>query len=227
MDPNYNSQNPNYFQGMPYADKNPAMPYINKAMGEVKGYYDPYTNNAANPEFNIDRIAANFKKSPAFNQAYDDRARAHEAAAAASGRINNPSFGREMGDLASSFYTDEMRKYIQDVMGQQGLGLQAAGMASGDVSNLYGQGGNLAFQQDTQERKNQQDIMRSIINALGTAGGAALGGAPGAVGGKSLSDILYKMFGGGSSPEPEQGYGFNNPMYSNLNSSYNTKWMDF
>ena len=48
-------------------------------------------------------------------------------------------------------------------------------------------------------------------------GGAYLGGPPGAMAGEKLAE----QFAPGGGNEPEQGYGYNNPNYSNRSS----RWM--
>jgi hypothetical protein len=190
MDPN----NSNYFSGMP-GSNNPAMPYMNRAIGETHRYYDPYTAYASNPEDFVNRIYGSFEDSPMYQRAREQGLKAHTAASAASGRINNPAYEDEMSGLASSLFTDQMRQYYQDVLGQQGIGLQAAGMASGDIGNLYNQAGGLAFQQDQQRKKNKNALWGSLINSAGTIGGAALGGPLGTALGGALSKGLTKWMG--------------------------------
>jgi len=190
MDPNYM----NYFQGFPN-NKNPAMPYMNQAIGQAHSYYAPYTSYANNPEDFVNRIYGSFQDSPIYEQARERGLKAHTAASAASGRINNPAYEEEMGALGSALYNDQMRQYYQDVLGQQGLGLQAAGMASGDIGNLYNQAGGLAFQQDQQKQKNKNSLLSALISGVGTIGGAALGGPIGGALGGALSTGLNKWMG--------------------------------
>lgn len=190
MDPN----NQDYFSGMPSIN-NPAMPYMNRAIGEAHGYYDPYTAYASNPEDFVNRIYSSFQDSPMYQGARERGLKAHTAAAAASGRANLPAYEDEMSALAQSLYTDQMRQYFQDVMGQQGLGLQAAGMASGDIGNLYNQAGGLAFQQDQQRRKDQNALLSSLIKSGGTIGGAIIGGPIGASIGGAMTKGFNKWMG--------------------------------
>lgn len=224
MDP-YNNAQPNNFQGMPNS-RGPAFPYINKGINEVKGYYDPYTEYASNPEDFMSRIMESFKQNPGQLKSNELRMNAMDNTAASQGRSLSPNHMRDQGDLAGALYNQDMQQYIDNIFKQQGLSLQAAQGASGDIGNLYGSAGTAAHQDDIQKRSDKSALTSAIIQALGTAAGGALGGPPGAAAGAGLSQWLKKLFSPGASDQ-EEGYGFNNPGYSNLNSSYNTKWMDF
>jgi len=217
MDPNYN-----YMQGLPNQN-NSAMPYINKAIGETKGYYDPYTQYGNNPQDFVNQIYGSFQDSPALQRERDLAGKGLRSAAAASGRINNPAYEREYGDLMGALGSDQMRRYYQDVMGERDRGLQASMGAAGDIGTLYNQAGGLSFQQDREKKQNQNDIWNSIIKGLGTLGGQALGGAPGSALGSWLSSLFHK----GSSPD-EQSYGggmgaYNPDKYRDISS----QWMNY
>jgi hypothetical protein len=218
MDPNQF----NYLQGFPNQN-NPAMPYINQAIGETKGYYDPYTQYGNNPQDFTNKIYESFQDSPALQRERDLAGKGLRSAAAASGRINNPAYEREYADLMGALGSDQMRRYYEDVMKERGLGLQAAQGAAGDIGNLYNQAGGLSFQLDREKRQNKNDILNSILKGLGTMGGAALGGAPGSALGAWLSSLFHK----GSSPSEESygsGMGAYNPdRYRDISS----QWMNY
>lgn len=218
MDP-YNNAQPNNFNGMPNSS-GPAFPYINKGINEVKGYYDPYTSNANDPEGIVARIMSNFNQSPGQMKSNEEKLRAQNNTAAATGRGTSGMHMRDQGDLASSLYSEQMQEYIKNVLDQQNLGLNAAHGAAGDIGNLYGSAGSGAHQEDIQNRSDKSALISAIMKAIGTAGGAALAGPPGATAGAGLSEWLTKLFSKEPSNE-DQGYGFNNPGYSNLHSSYN------
>lgn len=220
MDP-YNNNQPNNFNGMPNSS-GPAFPYLNQGINEVKGYYDPYTSNASDPQGFLAKIMEGFKQNPGQLRANDLRMKAHTGAAAASGRINNPAYEEEHGDLAGALYNEDMQQYIKNILDQQNLGLNAAHGAAGDIGNLYGSAGTAAHQDDIQKRSDKAALMSSIIQALGTAAGGALGGPPGAAAGGAGASWLAKLFNKQPSNE-DQGYGFNNPGYSNLHSAYNNR----
>ncbi|CAB4134211.1 hypothetical protein UFOVP270_30 [uncultured Caudovirales phage] len=219
MDPNYN-----YLQGMPNQNLS-AMPYANKAIGEVKGYYDPYTKYGNNPQDFVNQIYGSFQDSPALQRERDLAGKGLRSAAAASGRINNPAYEREYADLMGSLGSDQMRRYFEDVMKERGFGLDAAKGAAGDVSNLYGEAGQLSYQHDRekelQERQNKSDMWRTGLKALGTAAGAYFGGAPGAAGGDKLAELLYNFFNKGSNSNYETGAGaFNPDLYKDISSQW-------
>lgn len=220
MDPNYN-----YMQGLPNQNLS-AMPYMNKAIGEVKGYYDPYTQYANNPQDFVNQIYGSFQDSPALRRERELAGKGLTSAAAASGRINNPAYEREYGDLMGSLGSEQMRRYYEDVMKERGLGLQASMGAAGDVGNLYNQAGELSYQHDRerelQRRQNQSDLWQTGLRTLGTAAGAYFGGAPGAAGGDKLAQMLYSWFGG--SPDSggmQPGAGpFNADRYQDISSKW-------
>ena len=203
----------NNFQGMP-GGKSGAMPYMNQAINEVKGYYDPFTQYGAAPEEFVNKIYSSFKDSPVFQRERDERLKGLTSAAAASGRINNPAYEREYGDLGGSMMSDQMRRYFQDVMGERGLGLQAAQGAAGDVGNLYNQAGGLEFQREQQQKQNQYDMWRSLIGGAGTAVGGALGGPLGTMAGNWFSNLFNNNSGG------NQNQGYQSPQLNANNYSY-------
>lgn len=222
MDP-YNNQpynnQPNNFAGMPNSN-GPSFPYTNRAINETKSYYDPYTEYARNPEDFLARISQSFKQNPGQIRANDIRMKEHTGAAAASGRINNPQYEEEHGDLASSLYNQDMQQYIDNIMKQQGLGLQAAQGASGDIGNLYNTAGTAAHQKDTQDRTDKNALISAILQAIGTMGGAYLGGPPGAAAGNAAGKGLSNMF------SPKDNYNGGN--FSNyLNGNRSSPWGDF
>jgi|SRR5712675_3749130 len=213
----YNNQ-PNPFQGLSKYN-GPSTPYTGQALNEVKGYYDPYTEYARNPEDFLSRISQSFKQNPGQIRANDIRMKEHTGAAAASGRINNPQYEEEHGDLASALYNQDMQQYIDNIMKQQGLGFQAAQGAAGDVSNILGEEGAYAERASRQKQQDENAQWQAIIKAIGMMGGAYLGGPAGAAAGGQLAG----QFAPGGGNEPEQGYGYNNPNYSNRNSRWTTR----
>jgi len=181
MDPNQN-----YFQGLPHSDTS-AFPYLNQAMGQVHQYYDPYTQFANNPQDFINQIYASFQDSPIFQRERDERMKGLTSAAAASGRINNPAYEREFAELGGNLMSEQMRRYLQDVMGERQLGLQAAQGASGDISNIFGTGATLAQQQDLQKESDRRGLIDAIMQGATSIGGSILGGPIGSVLGQGLS----------------------------------------
>jgi hypothetical protein len=220
MDPNYYNSQPNNFNGMP-GSNGPSFPYANKAINEVKGYYDPYTSNANDPEGIVARIMGNFNQSPGQIKSNQERLNAADNTAAAQGRSLSPMHMRDQGDLASALYSEQMQQYIKNVLDQQNLGLNASTSAAGDIGNLYNSAGTAAHQDELQKQSDKNSLISAIMQAIGTMGGAAIGGPAGAAAGGAAGTGLSKFF----SKQPEQndmrGYGFNNPNYSN------TEWMGY
>lgn len=188
MDP-YNRNQPNYFQGLPSAN-NASAPYANKALGEVKNYYDPYTAYAGDPEGLLARIMGNFEQSPGQMRANQERLMAQSNTAASQGRALSPMQIKEQGDLASALTSEQMQQYIQNVLAQQQLGLGAAQGAAGDVGNIYNQQGAYAYQDQRENKNNRNAFLSSLIQALATGAGGLLGGPPGAAAGAGLSSLF-------------------------------------
>jgi len=109
------------------------------------------------------------------------------SAAAASGRINNPAYEREFAEMGGNLMSEQMRRYLQDVMGERQLGLQAAQGASGDISNIFGTGATLAQQQDLQKESDRRGLIDAIMQGATSIGGSLLGGPLGGVLGQGLS----------------------------------------
>lgn len=220
MDP-YNNAQPNNFSGMPNSS-GPAFPYLNQGINEVKGYYDPYTEYASNPEDFMSRIMESFKQNPGQIKSNEIRMNAMDNTAASQGRALSPNHMREQGDLAGALYNQDMQQYIDNIFKQQGLGLQAAQGASGDIGNLYGSAGTAAHQDDIQKRSDKAALISSIIQAIGTMGGAAIGGPPGAAAGSTLAGLLNNH----SSIKTGDDYIGGVPnMFQNYNHMGNNRWM--
>jgi|SRR5579872_325566 len=192
MDPNFN--NYNNFAGLSQGDSAP-MQYLNRGMNETRGLYNPYLQYANNPEESVNRIYGTFQDSPLYQRAREQKLKGLTSAAAASGRINNPAYEQEYGDLGAQLLIDQMRQYYGDVMGERDLGFRASQGLAGDVGNMYGSGSTLAAQKDLEKQKQKNDLISSLIQGVGTIGGAAIGGPLGGALGNALGQGLNKWMG--------------------------------
>jgi hypothetical protein len=205
MDPNYGSMQPNYgnmqqnyggmqpnygnmdfFQGLNHSN-NPAYGFLNQAGNAVNNYYSPYTQYANNPQDFINSIYGSFQDSPVLQREREERLKGLTSRAAASGRINNPAYEEEYSDLAGGLMSDQMRRYLQDVMGERQLGFQASQGAASDIGNIYGSGAQLAGHDAQQKASDRRNLLSSLIQGATTLGGAALGGPIGGALGSGLS----------------------------------------
>lgn len=190
MDPN----NIDYFQGLTNSN-NPAYGFLNQGANAVQGLYDPYTQYANNPEDFINRIYSTFQDSPVFQRERDQRLKGLTSRAAASGRINNPAYEEEYADMAGGLMSEQMRRYLQDVMGERQLGFQASQGLAGDMGNIYGTGATLAAQEKQQKSSDRRGLLNALIQGATTIGGAALGGPIGGALGTALGKGLNNWMG--------------------------------
>lgn len=213
MDPNYQ-----YQTQLPESN-NAFMPYGNRAMEETRRYYDPYTNAGADPASQLMRMQESFQQSPGQIRAGEQKQRQLQGTAMAQGRFRSPGHLEESGDLASTLYNQDMQQYIQNFLAQQQLGLQGAQGASGDITNILGNQGELAYKDQQQKEKDKRAVMSAVMQALGMGTGAALGsfgGPAGMIQGASAGGALGSSLGGGGAPSSQ-------PNTSSIPDSW--KWM--
>lgn len=194
MDPQAQFGNMDFFQGLNHSN-NPAYGFLNQGANAMQSYYNPYTQFASNPQDFINSIYGSFQDSPVLQREREQRLKGLTSRAAASGRINNPAYEEEYADLAGNLMSDQMRRYLQDVMGERQLGFQASQGAASDIGNIYGSGSQLAAQENLQNKSDKNAWLSALIKGATTLGGAALGGPAGGAVGGVLGQGLNKWMG--------------------------------
>lgn len=236
------------------ADK--AKPYLDQVPGEVGQYYNPYINSGRqalgqnqneynallggrgdlqsilmqllkNPGDFYNQIGQGYQESPGFQFRRDQGLNAINNAAAAGGLAGSQQHQQQAGQLAGNLAEEDYQRYLQQVLGLFGQGLQGTGSlydrglqgneelnrlgygASGDLAktiydNLQSQA-NLAYsgqenqnQYDQARRGSRNQLIGSGIGAgLGYAFGGPVGGALGGQAGSRFQDAIYGANAGG------------------------------
>lgn len=198
--------------------KNPAdaaMPYLDQIPGMEKGYYEPYIQhgnkayNTLNPKFTqmgnnpaefLQQLMGKYEPSRDYQLKNDEMLKAAGNTAAAGGMrgsLNDISHESRISDVLMG---DDMQKWIQNVLGIQGKGLEGLGHQfdtgfnatqglTGDLSNVLGTQSGLAFQGQANQNQSRGDTLSGLLKALGTVGGWALPSG-GTVGGSLFSKFM-------------------------------------
>lgn len=198
--------------------KNPAdaaMPYYQQIPDMEKGYYNPfiqrgndaynkfnpiYSEMSSDPTGFINKIMSQYQSSPGFNYQKDQALKAAGNSAAAGGMRGSLGDIDQQAHITDSLTSNDMQKWLENVLGTQKTGLtgeqslyntgfDASHDLSGDLSNVYGTEGSLAFQGQANQNKSQSDIMEGLMKMLGSVGGWATSG-----GGSIGANLLSKFF---------------------------------
>jgi len=188
------------FQG----DTNPGK-YIKKIEPTYHEYYDPYVesgrraNATLEEQFNkllsdpaalYKHFAQGFEESPGYEFGMKNALRGSDQAAAAGGYLGTPGHEEQSARLAQDLSSDEFNKFMQQILGLYGQGLQgesginergygaSTGLA-GNLSSLYGSQAENAANNANAKDKAWSTLIASILG--GAAGGA--GAIPGVAGG--------------------------------------------
>ena len=199
-----------YFQNLfGMGDSNPAnaaQPYLEKIPGMLHETFDPYIARGKDAYGKLDPIYSQMLQDPtaflnALMQQYEpsrgyqmkrDEALGAAANSAAAGGMRG-SFGDMTGQsrLAQSLMSDDMQQWLQNVMGLQNKGLQgqqgfyntgydASKSLGGDLSNVYGTQGQLAFQGQANANKSASDLVSALLGAGAMGAGSYMGAKAGA-----------------------------------------------
>jgi hypothetical protein len=201
--------------------KNPAdaaMPYYNQIPGMEKQYYNPYIDrgNSAYNKFNpiIDRMSSdptgflkelmgNYTQSKDFQLKNDQLTRAAGNTAAAGGMRGSLDDINSQAHITDSLMGDDMQRWLGNVLGiqQHGLegeeglyntGFDATKSLTGDLSNVLGTQGSLAFQGQANRNQSHNDLLSGLMKMFGTVGGFEL--PTGGEGGSIFGRFANKFF---------------------------------
>ena len=191
--------------------KNPAdaaMPYYNQIPGMEHNNYDPYINrgNQAYNKFNpvmermtsdpqgfLKELMGGYTQSKDYQLKDEEMTRSAGNTAAAGGMRGSLDDIKNQSHITDSLLGDDMQKWLGNVLGIQQHGMEgeedlyktgydATKSLTGDLSNVLGTQGSLAFQGQSNQNKSHSDLMSSLMKlAAGGAGWAAGGPAGGYV----------------------------------------------
>lgn len=175
-----------------------AMPYYNKIPGMEHNGYDSYINRgndaynkfspiydrmSADPSGFLNSLMSGYTKSKDYQMKNDEMTRAAGNTAAAGGMRGSIDDIKNQSHITDALMGADMQNWVQNVLGIQGAGLSgqqhlydtgfdASRDLTGDLSNVYGTQGSLAFQGQSELNKRRSDMMEALIK--GGAGAAAL-----------------------------------------------------
>lgn len=194
-----------------------ASPYLNKIPGMLHETFDPYINQgkeaygqinpiygsmAQDPMAYLQQLMQGYQPSQGYQQRRDEALTAAGNTAAAGGMRGSFQDIKGQGRLADSLLTDDMQQWLKNVMGVQNNGLQGLGQfynngydasknLAGDLSNVFGTQGQLAFQDQSQKNRNAQNQFSGLGSLAGGLLGFGAGGLPGAFVGTQIGQSLF------------------------------------
>lgn len=191
---------------------NQARKYIDQIPGQLYGIYDPYidrgnaqyaglnqqyTNMGQDPTGYLNKILQSYTPSKAYQLQRDEALRAAGNTAAAGGMRGSLDDIQKQARIADSLSGQDMQQWLNNVLGIQSTGLtgqqgfynqgyNAANNLAGDLSNVLGTQGQLAFQGQAQQNQSYRDLMNALFKHLATGAsmaGSAMSGAGGGMSG--------------------------------------------
>lgn len=170
-----------------------AMPYLNQVENTVKPYYDPFIQqgqqayNTMNPQLSqmtsnptafLDALMKNYQPSQGYQMKRDEMSRAAGNTAAAGGQRGSMYDINQQARLDDVLMGEDMQQWLQNVMGIQNTGLSgmsnlyntgydASKSLSGDLANVLGTKGQLAFQGQRESNQQSNDWMNAALSIAG------------------------------------------------------------
>jgi len=166
-----------------------AQPYYDQAMQMERQYYNPYIQQgqqagglmspiyggmAQDPVGHMNQLMSQYEPSEAYKAQHEEAMSAARNAAAAGGYAGAPGDVKFQTQLTDKLLSQDMQQWLQNTMGIQGAGLQgeqhmydtgfgATRGLTGDLANLYGTQGQLAFQGQREKNKQNSDLVGSLL----------------------------------------------------------------
>jgi hypothetical protein len=183
----------NLFGGKKTNPANAAMPYLNQIPGQTGGYLNPYINAGQqslpqlqgeyggllnDPGGKLNKIGQSYQQSPGFQFALQQALGGAGNAAAAGGMAGSPQHEMQNMGIATGLANQDYNNWLQQATGmyneglhgQQGMsqqGLQAGTSMSDMIAQQLAQQANLAFQGQTQQNQNRNDMWGNIGRGVG------------------------------------------------------------
>ena len=211
--------------------------YLSQIEAREKEYLDPYRQQGqaaydqlrpqydsmtSDPVAFLENMMKGYEPSRAYQMQRDEALKAAGNTAAAGGMRGTTGDVQDSERIASMLQGQDMQQWLQNVLGlkqagmqgQQGFyqaGLGANSQMAGDIGNILGSQGQLAFQNASQQNANRNNIFSSLLGLGGSLGGAALGGMVGGpvgagVGGSMGGGIANTMVPQASTYQPFQNF---------------------
>lgn len=171
-----------------------AMPYYDQAIGQTRREYRPYQEwgqafgdplseqysaMMSDPAAFLAQLMEGYTQSDAYKMKLDEATKAAGATAAAGGYRGTPQDIQTQGRIAAMLQDEDMQKWLDNVFGIQGKGIQGAQHfydtgydatrnKTSDVSNLLQSQASLAYNKQREKQQRDQDILKALIEG-GTA----------------------------------------------------------
>ncbi len=179
--------------------------YLNKIEPMLNEQYNPYLQAGMDPSALQNQWMSDFTQSPGQRMAMEQALKQQRGYAAGQGMMGTPSQQLGAGRLAAALQNDQMQQYFNNNRDLFNTGFGAAQGYSGDLSNLYGTQGELAYKGAQEKNQGLGDLFGSLARGAGGAAmGYATGGWPGALAGglgvfsgagaNDNSDVMAKFF---------------------------------
>jgi hypothetical protein len=206
-----------YFKNIEQMQRGQFNPYAPEGMQDQGGLGQQYYGMGTDPTGHLNDLMGQYQESPGFRRQMEEAMKMARYGAAGSGMGGTESALMDQGALAGALQSQDMQQWLQNVMGVQNQGMQGQERQMGDLWNNMGTQGTLGFQGQQQKNSDRNSLWKAGLQGIGSLGGAFLGGPMGAMAGNKLGGWLGGNQGdtSGFAAQPMQGYGYNNPDYSN------------
>lgn len=155
--------------------------YLNKIEPMLTDNYQNYMDAGRDPSALQNKWMSEFQQSPGQQFAMEQALKQQRGYARGQGMGGTESQQLGAGRLAAALQNDQMQQYYNNNKGLFDSGLGATQSYTGDMSNLYGTQGQLAYNQAREENTGWNDILQGLLQGAGGAAmGYATGGLPGA-----------------------------------------------
>jgi hypothetical protein len=178
------------------------MEYINQIPPMLQQNYNPYLQAGRNPAETMQGWMSQYNESPYTAQRNERAMRAAQGSAAAAGMLGTPSDQQNQANLSASLSDQGMKDWLSNMFRLHEGGLGATQSFTGDMGNVMGQQGQLAYQDQKQKSADQSAFKNAIMQLIGMGGGAVIGGMAGgpsgAVKGASIGSSVGSAINGTS-----------------------------
>lgn len=183
-DKSMSASNP-YFEKSEAAMKQYMQPFVDYGWGFSPSLQSNYNNLVNDPAAMLEMFMSGYEPSKAYQMQQDRMGQAAANSAAAGGFRGAPLEQATQQEITQGLLSQDMQKYLSNVLGLYGTGLQgqqgmfntgfnASSGLSSDLANLYGSQGSMAYNNAMQQRAAAQGLFGSLLGAGAGLGMAAL-----------------------------------------------------
>lgn len=157
-------------------------PYIDRGNKAYDQFAPQFDQMSSNPTEFLEMLMKEYQPSSGFQMRNDNALKAAGNSAAAGGMRGSINDINNEAGITDTLLGNDMQQWLQNVLGIQGTGLQgeqnlygtgfnATQNLTGDLANVLGTQGSLAFQGTTQKNKAFSDFISGLTKAAGGAAG--------------------------------------------------------